>query len=91
MIKMDEHTHKHGHCRDLLGSLSDYVDGNLGEMLCAELEEHLRGCTNCRVVVDTLRKTVELYHMEAEEECLPPTVRERLFSKLDLEDYLKSG
>ncbi len=85
---MSEHTHEHGHCQDLLASLSDYVDGTLGALLCAELEEHLRGCTNCRVVVDTLRKTVELYHLDAEGECLPPTVRERLFSKLDLKDYM---
>jgi hypothetical protein len=49
----------------------------------------LRDCHNCRVVVDTLRKTVELYHHDAEEECMPKNVRERLFLRLNLGDYRK--
>ena len=51
----------HGGCRELLGSLSDYVDGAADAVLCAEIERHLEGCDNCRVVVDTLGRTVSLY------------------------------
>ena len=46
------------HCKSLLGSLSDYVDGTAQEEICRELEEHLSDCENCRIVVDTLKKTV---------------------------------
>jgi anti-sigma factor RsiW len=78
----------HDHCRNLLGSLSDYVDGELGDALCAELERHIAECENCRVVIDTLRKTVSLYHVSYEKAEMPEEVRERLFRRLDLEDFL---
>ncbi len=76
-------------CQDLLGSLSEYVDGTAQETLCAEIERHLAECDNCRVVVDTLRKTIYLVHsLDALGEPLPEDVRTRLFHKLNLEDYL---
>ncbi len=77
------------HCHDLIETLSDYVDGNLNPVLCEELERHLRECPNCRIVVNTLRKTIELYQKEAQEETLPDDVRERLFRRLDLTSFLK--
>lgn len=76
-------------CQQLLGSLSDYMDGNLSAALCAELEQHMKECDNCRVVVNTLRKTVELYQQTEPSLDLPDSVRERLFYKLHLEDYLE--
>lgn len=81
---MDNHN-----CRDLLGTLSDYVDGELEAELCAQLEQHLAGCENCRVVVDTLHKTVLLYQTTAAKSGVPQGVRQRLFSRLDLEEFLK--
>ena len=79
-----------GHnCRHMLGALSDYVDGELASELCAELERHLQTCPNCTVVVNTLRKTVELYQETDEEDALPQAVRQRLFAKLDLDEYCK--
>ncbi|MBI4732911.1 MAG: zf-HC2 domain-containing protein [Chloroflexi bacterium] len=82
--------HEHTRCKDLLGSLSDYVDGALSESLCQEIEAHVAECSNCRIVVDTLRKTVTLYHTTAGETAeVPAQVRERLFRTLNLEDYLK--
>ena len=79
------------HCKDLLGTLSDYVDGTLKQELCAELEKHLAGCNNCRIVVNTLRKTVELYRESSEPEDLPEEIRQRLYFRLDLEDFLKGS
>ncbi|RMF48190.1 MAG: hypothetical protein D6755_04170 [Anaerolineae bacterium] len=76
-------------CRDLLGSLSDYVDGTAQEALCAEIERHLAECEDCRVVVDTLKKTIYLVHtLDTPQDALPEEVRTRLFRKLNLEDYL---
>jgi predicted anti-sigma-YlaC factor YlaD len=77
-------------CKSLLGSLSDYVDGSAQEELCRELEHHLAECEDCRIVVDTLRKTVYLYHSNTETD-LPVPVRERLFKRLNLEEYLKTN
>ena len=76
-------------CKSLLGSLSDYVDGTAQEELCHELERHLADCENCRIVVDTLKKTVYLYQSNSETD-LPLAVRERLFKRLNLMDYLTS-
>ena len=79
---------EHENCRHLLGSLSDYVDGTLQEEICAEIERHLAGCDNCRVVVDTLHKTISLYRASAARSTAPVEIRERLFQRLNLEDFL---
>lgn len=76
-------------CRHLLGSLSQYIDGDLESDLCAELERHLAGCENCRVVVDTLQKTVYLYQATSEQVPLPEGLRKRLFHRLDMDDFLE--
>ncbi len=75
-------------CHHLLGSLSEYLDGELEAQLCAELETHLAGCENCRVVVDTLRRTISLYKVDGEQESLPNGVRERLLHRLDLDEFI---
>lgn len=80
---------EHENCRQLLSSLGEYVDGTLSPELCAVLERHMIDCQRCRVVVDTMKKTVELYQETGEETHLPEDVRERLFLRLNLEDYLK--
>ena len=83
--------HIHAKCEELLGSLSAYIDGDLAPELCQELEKHLEGCDNCRVVLNTTKRTIELVHSPAEKSDLPEDVRERLFKRLNLDDYLKSG
>lgn len=70
-------------CEHLLGELSDYLDGEASAEFCAEIERHLADCEDCRIVVDTLRKTVLLYH-DLPQPGLPPDARERLYKALDL-------
>ena len=77
-----------GECEHLLGQLSDYVDGELGQAMCEEIERHLAGCQNCRAVVDTLGKTVTLYQMTGAEP-VPGDVQERLLKVLHLQDMLR--
>jgi hypothetical protein len=72
------------YCKEMLGSLSDYIDGDLEAQLCAEIEQHMAGCGNCRVVVDTLSKTVSLYR-EYGHEPVPPEAKDRLYAVLKLE------
>lgn len=80
---------EHVNCRRLLASLSDYVEGEASENLCAEIDRHLAGCDNCRIVVDTLRKTIYLYHEAVPDPSVPDDVRQRLYHSLDLDDFLK--
>ncbi len=48
-------------CKDLLRMLNDYVDGDLDPALCEEFEKHFAGCNPCKVVVDTIRRTIQVY------------------------------
>ena len=77
---MDKHE-----CQHLLDQLSDYVDGELEQAMCEEIERHLAGCQNCRIVVDTLSKTVRLYRTHGQDP-VPGDVQERLFKVLNLEN-----
>lgn len=73
-------------CQSLLSQLSDYIDGDLEEALCAELERHLASCENCRIVVNTLAKTITLYHHLPDPD-LPAETQDRLFKVLKLGAY----
>jgi anti-sigma factor RsiW len=81
---------EHETCHHLLNSLSGYVDHDLSPELCAEIERHMAGCENCRIVIDTLRMTIELYHETSADPCLPAEVRQRLFARLALDDFARS-
>jgi anti-sigma factor (TIGR02949 family) len=80
---------EHQGCQHLLNSLSGYIDQDISQDLCAEIERHLAGCDNCRIVVDTLRKTVDLYHQSVPQPEMPQDVRERLFHRLNLDEFVK--
>lgn len=77
------------HCKELIATISDYVDGDLDPDLCLELEKHLHECENCRVVVNTLKKTIDIYRDVRNTEKIPPSTKERLYARLKLENYLK--
>jgi len=78
----------HKNCQALLGTLSEYIDGELPADLCQVIEKHLEGCENCRVVLNTTRRTIDLVQIPAAAETVPADVRERLFLRLNLDDYL---
>lgn len=78
---------EHKNCQHLLDDLSDFLDGEASAEICAEIERHLASCENCRVMVDTLRKTVVLYRELPQPE-LPQDARQRLYHALDLEAFL---
>ena len=77
-------------CRDLLSQLSDYVDGDLEVELCAQIEQHMAGCDNCRIMIDTLRKTIFLYKTQPQAN-VPERVHEELIKVLDLDKLLGYG
>lgn len=68
-------------CRKLLGDMCDYVDGELPEELCKDLERHLEHCPNCRVMLDSLTKTIRIYR-EGVEEPLPEHLKTSLQAAL---------
>lgn len=80
--------HTHGNCHQILTQLNDYADQSLSPALCIDLETHLAECANCRIVLDTLNKTIYLVHQLPGEEPLPVAVEGRLFAALDLGEYV---
>lgn len=80
---------KHLHCKEFVDIISSYVDGDLSKELCAELDKHLSECDNCRIVVNTLKKTIDIYHQQAEKEKTPEDVKDRLFYRLNIEQFRK--
>lgn len=76
-------THDPGRCGARLAELNDYLDGELPAELCAELEAHLAGCPDCRVVLDTLGKTVQIVRaLDLTPPPLPADVEARLLARL---------
>jgi predicted anti-sigma-YlaC factor YlaD len=73
-------------CCDLVKHLSDLRDGELSPELTDLILEHLENCDNCRIVVNTLNKTIDLCQEGTELIHLPEDVHNRLLAKLDLDD-----
>ena len=70
-------------CEEVLRELSNYLDEELTLELRAQVQEHLRGCRNCKVLVNTTRKTLTLVadHLVT---ALPQGVSERLIERLGI-------
>ena len=64
-------------CKKVILELTSYLDNDLDFGLKAELEQHLAACTDCRVVVDTTRKTIQIF-CNSDPVPLPIDVRKRL-------------
>ncbi|HXY49779.1 MAG TPA: sigma-70 family RNA polymerase sigma factor [Terriglobales bacterium] len=46
-------------CKAMFAELSDYLDEQLDDSLCEELERHMTGCEPCQAFVATLEATIE--------------------------------
>ena len=47
-------------CRELFERLSEYVDGELSQQICEEIQRHMEGCEPCVAFAKTLKKTADL-------------------------------
>ncbi|MBD3217766.1 MAG: hypothetical protein GF310_05765 [candidate division Zixibacteria bacterium] len=64
-------------CNKHIQEIADYIDGELDAKLCDDIEDHLKGCKNCRLMVDTLKQTVILCK-DGEKEELPESISSKL-------------
>ncbi len=79
------HHHSLERCRALIAQLNDYLDGDLPADLCADLEAHLAGCPDCRVMLDTLGQIVQIVHaLDVAPPPLPADLEARLLASLTL-------
>ncbi len=80
-------THDHSSsCQDILQRLSAYIDGDLDQTMCHEIEAHLASCPECKILLNTLKKTIYLCQVDGEQVILPDDVRKRLLTRLGLDD-----
>jgi hypothetical protein len=68
-------------CEELLKMLNEYVDGTLEPDMCEQFQQHLAGCNPCQIVVDNIRKTIQLYK-GGQPYALPVPFRDRLHETL---------
>ena len=68
-------------CKNVIREISDYIDGDLDLSVRQELERHLEHCTECKIVVDQTRMTVQLFSDSKPIE-LPGDVKCRLHDAL---------
>lgn len=68
-------------CTEFLQILDDVIDESIAPQTRAEIEVHLRKCGHCEVVLDTTRKTIEIYRCQEIYE-VPTEVSERVHSAI---------
>ena len=68
-------------CTEFLAILDDFIDESIAAETRAEIEQHMKKCGHCEVVVNTTRKTIEIYRCHEIYE-LPADVSERLHSAI---------
>lgn len=69
-------------CKQFLHELNDYLDPNVDTTTKTHLEAHVTQCPNCFVVVDTTRRTLQIYK-GIEAQSIPEDVQTRLWDALE--------
>jgi hypothetical protein len=69
-------------CKQFLQELNDYLDPNVDPATKCQLEKHVSECPNCFVIVDTTKKTMQVYK-GLEPQTIPDGVKARLWKALE--------
>jgi predicted anti-sigma-YlaC factor YlaD len=69
-------------CVEVVGALSDYIDGTLAGHVHDDVERHLAVCHQCHVVLDTTQCTILLYRA-SRSTTLQGEQRRRLLERLE--------
>jgi len=85
MTRHEHSRHTHGprdpRCLEIFARLSEYLDGELEEMDCRLIEEHLQDCEPCLDFLRSLRRSIDAAHSYApqvEPSQIPPELESRL-------------
>ncbi|HTW64127.1 MAG TPA: zf-HC2 domain-containing protein [Bryobacteraceae bacterium] len=69
-------------CKEFLQELSDYLDATVDAELRRKLEVHISECPNCFVILDTTKKTIEVYK-GVQPQPIPVEVQSRLMKAVE--------
>lgn len=75
---MAEDKHDHSHCIEMFEKLSEYIDGELDQATCQELERHAETCIPCKICLMTLKRTVKLCKGAEGEVPVPETLSHKM-------------
>lgn len=57
---MTHEAHNPTRCREMFEKLSEYIDKELDDVTCKDIEEHARECIPCQVCLGTLKQAIDL-------------------------------
>lgn len=69
-------------CKQFLQELNAYLDDTVDPETKQHWQDHVDACPNCFVIVDTTKKTLQVYK-GVEPQTLPEDVRSRLWQALE--------
>ena len=69
-------------CKEFLKELNDYLDETVDQELRRHIEAHITQCPNCFVILDTTKKTIQVYK-GVQPQTLPPDVQARLMKAVE--------
>lgn len=69
-------------CKQFLQELNDYLDPSIDPETKRHLESHVAACPNCFVVVDTTKKTLQVYK-GMEPQAVPEDLKKRLLAAVE--------
>ena len=69
-------------CKQFLQELNDFLDPSTDPEMKRHLEAHVNECPNCFVIVDTTKKTMQVYK-GCQPQTLPEDVKARLWKALE--------
>lgn len=68
-------------CSEFLALLDDVLEDKLDASLRADLQKHLYRCGNCEVILNTTRKTIQIYRSNEVYE-MPEDLRTKLHDSI---------
>jgi len=77
-------------CKEFLQELNQYLDEDVDVELRRKLEAHITACPNCFVILDTTKRTVQVYK-GMEPQVIPTEVHSRLMVALEKRMAAKRG
>ncbi|HEX5430749.1 MAG TPA: zf-HC2 domain-containing protein [Bryobacteraceae bacterium] len=69
-------------CKQFLQELNEYLDPSIDPETKRHLESHVTECPNCFVIVDTTRKTLQVYK-GVNPQPVPEDLKNRLWEALE--------
>jgi len=69
-------------CKEFLQELSDYLDETVDLELRSRLEAHITACPNCFVIVDTTKRTIQVYK-GVDAQPIPDEIHHRLMRAVE--------